>query len=539
MLRRLMAASRYLTTRSIRLSSLPLGPALLGAIGCIFFFVMTLGPRPYYWPNTKSISYGNSPPIATRSGWMSIACLPFVFATSTKVNFVTMLTGISYGKVQVFHRWISFAMYVLALVHTFPFIVFHVWKGDMMLQWSTSVVYWTGVVAILAQTWLTFASLSPLRALSYEFFKISHVIAAIVFAVFFFIHCDFRLTSWDYFIASGAIYMSCYLYSFVRTAMRTGRATLSMATPGIVSVQVPSNTKWEPGQYCFVRFFGMGKHAFSSHPFTICSLDSRQSGESADLLFYIHARGGFTEQLARYIVARQSCTIRISLRGPFGGIDTSQFNRSSKLLIIAGGSGAGWTLPLIECFLRRHVSSKSTLRQEPQSIVDTENLSRAMSTCLVVLATRNDSLHKWYQATVNDLVSRFDTEATASLAIQLHYTGGVGLVEKLQPQTLLEYRTSELNGKSNFSTDAVSDARSSDKSARQLNMTLETGRPDLPRLIADQAKSATAGETMGVYACGPAELQNDIRNAVVREQMKILRGSPHEVFLHTEHFEWA
>lgn len=30
----------------------------------------------------------------------------------------------------------------------------------------------------------------------YEFFKATHYIAAIVFVVFFFIHCDFRLSSW-------------------------------------------------------------------------------------------------------------------------------------------------------------------------------------------------------------------------------------------------------------------------------------------------------------------------------------------------------
>jgi hypothetical protein len=39
---------------------------------------MTLGPRPYYWPNTKEISYGNSPPIATRAGFLALACMPFL-----------------------------------------------------------------------------------------------------------------------------------------------------------------------------------------------------------------------------------------------------------------------------------------------------------------------------------------------------------------------------------------------------------------------------------------------------------------------------
>lgn len=37
---------------------------------------MTLGSKPYYWPTDAS--YGSSPPIATRAGWMALALLPFV-----------------------------------------------------------------------------------------------------------------------------------------------------------------------------------------------------------------------------------------------------------------------------------------------------------------------------------------------------------------------------------------------------------------------------------------------------------------------------
>lgn len=39
---------------------------------------MTLGPKPYYWDNTRTVSFGGSPPIATRSGWMALACMPFM-----------------------------------------------------------------------------------------------------------------------------------------------------------------------------------------------------------------------------------------------------------------------------------------------------------------------------------------------------------------------------------------------------------------------------------------------------------------------------
>lgn len=51
--------------------------------GAILLLAMTLGPRPYYWPNTKKISFGNSPPIATRTGYMALACMPFLMYESS------------------------------------------------------------------------------------------------------------------------------------------------------------------------------------------------------------------------------------------------------------------------------------------------------------------------------------------------------------------------------------------------------------------------------------------------------------------------
>lgn len=168
LVRRMTALGRLLSYRAFRIPSLnwnsaPVGILALGALGTIYFLCMTLAPKPYYWPNTDEINFGNSPPLATRSGWLSLACLPFVFATAGKSNFITLVTGVGHEKLQVFHRWISYAFFVTALMHTFPFIVYDIKSGIMESQWDGSVCYWTGVVALIAQGYLTFASMSPLR----------------------------------------------------------------------------------------------------------------------------------------------------------------------------------------------------------------------------------------------------------------------------------------------------------------------------------------------------------------------------------------
>ena len=82
---------------------------------------------------------------------------------AAKANLISAVTGISHEKLQVFHHWTSYAMFILALIHTFPFIVFHIWKGDMQMVYKTNVVYWTGIVALIFQTYLTVMSWGPIR----------------------------------------------------------------------------------------------------------------------------------------------------------------------------------------------------------------------------------------------------------------------------------------------------------------------------------------------------------------------------------------
>ena len=42
-------------------------------------------------------------------------------------------------------------MFVLALVHTFPFIIYNIKMGTMMEEYMTSLTYWTGIAAIIPQ----------------------------------------------------------------------------------------------------------------------------------------------------------------------------------------------------------------------------------------------------------------------------------------------------------------------------------------------------------------------------------------------------
>jgi hypothetical protein len=60
--------------------------------------------------------YG-SPPISVRSAVIMSAILPICIALTGKVNIISVLTGISYTKLNVWHRYLAFMIFALTIVH--------------------------------------------------------------------------------------------------------------------------------------------------------------------------------------------------------------------------------------------------------------------------------------------------------------------------------------------------------------------------------------------------------------------------------------
>jgi hypothetical protein len=99
-----------------------------------------------------------------RSQLHQVSNLTMNSATASKTNWITLTTGVSHERIQVFHRWTAYAFFLLALMHTFPFIVYHIHFHDMVMHFEMSLLfYWTGIVALIFQAWLTFASHSVIR----------------------------------------------------------------------------------------------------------------------------------------------------------------------------------------------------------------------------------------------------------------------------------------------------------------------------------------------------------------------------------------
>lgn len=348
----------------------------------------------------------------------------------------------------------------------------------------------------------------------------------------FFWHCDQTLTSWDYFVATAAIYVPCYVYPWLRTVFEykwTQRARVTVEDNGFIRVAIPATFHWTPGQHCFLRFTSFGfLSTLTAHPFTICSTPAKMSAESNELVFYIRRQGGFTEKLYQHAFTKPDGDVPVLVDGPYGGVSWLKLRNADRLLVIAGGSGAGWTLPFVEYFLR----SVANFIDEAAP----RTSYTAPTSLRVVLATRDTKSRLWFDQTLQTILAQYPTAVLSSVQIEVHLTGETANQADILPKTV---HPSTRSLPSEASNDIVV---GTEKEGETLVSGKEhTGRPQLPLIVQEEAeKAADADETLNVYICGPKTMQNDVRNAVAAENLKIITGARSGgVYLHTEHFSWA
>ncbi|KAK7696287.1 hypothetical protein QCA50_000941 [Cerrena zonata] len=499
---RIAAFCRYATARQFRIKALgwyspPLAAVIVVAGMILFFTALTFGQHPYQWPNMEM---GHSAPLATRSGWISIAIIPFMIAFATKVNWITALTGTSHEKLQVFHRWSALIMYVTSLIHSFLFIWNSIHRThDMEEEWQTSSFYWTGVAALVPQTYLTLLSWGYLRNKYYETFKN----AAGIFMVAMFVHVDFILTSWDYFWATLAIYGLAWLTRVLRTWYNssliglTGTLISHSSTIIELTIPVPPRVKWAPGQHVFVRFLGLGIHMFSSHPFTVASL--KEEGV-VRLVFKTH--GGVTKVLKQKAEGKAGAKVSVWVDGPYGGVgqDLAMFER---VVFLAGGLGETFTYPLFADLAKK--------------IKDGKAQTKAID---FVLAVRDQDSCAWLEpalAETQALLSSTNTKVQLNIYVTQDQLSN----------------TSSLCEESGESEIEKSKERLQDGVIPKIQ-----GRPDLTKVI--HAACTAQEKDVAVAVCGPDNFLFDVRNAVADRELAITKGAEGctNLYLHSENYGW-
>lgn len=293
-------------------------------------------------------------------------------------------------------------------------------------------------------------------------------------------------------------------------------ATLDLLPCGLVRVAVPSTSKWTPGQHVFIRFLTSDLHLLTAHPFTISSA----CHETSEMIFYIKPRSGVTGRLRAMAAKSPGCKKRILVEGPYGGLNESHMAQFDTILVIAGGSGGGFSLAMVDEALRiSGMVGKGDEKKDQQ-----QNLQ-------VVFSTRDHAMADWYIEEIETRISQSTTLAFDSkfeTSVSVHVTdpqsSGVSSGSGIDVKGTKTHRETTTTG--NFSLNVHRNAR-----------------PDVPGLVAGTVSMAhTEGtfvgrkQRVGVLVCGPASMLHDTRNAAAVAQSRVFGGEVEEVYLHSEAF---
>ncbi|KAF6237794.1 hypothetical protein HO173_003995 [Letharia columbiana] len=315
--------------------------------------------------------------LGIRAAWLAVAQVPLLILLAAKHNLIGLVTGVSYERLNVLHRWVSRVLLLLATLHlgyqNYGWSLY----GLVHMEWSTDSCPPTGIAAYAILLWLNLSTLAPFRNLSYEFFVIQHLITFFGFIIAIMIHLpSTALYSRVYIYIPIALYIVDRLIRILRFAynnIHPGRATLTAFEGGVTKIRVPIKhvQKWRPGAHVLLKVPRLG--FIQSHPATIASVPSSHNN---DLVFILKAHKGFTNRLLTSatsstatllprtqqdaIAPQQTHTALIE--GPYGG-SHADFAAFDTVFLIAGSTGVTFILPQLLDIAHRASSQRLPVRR--------------------------------------------------------------------------------------------------------------------------------------------------------------------------------
>lgn len=526
--------------------------------------------------------------LGVRAAWLAVAQVPLLILLAGKNNLIGFVTGYSYERLNVLHRWVSRVLLLLATLHlgyqNYGWSLY----GLVRMEWSTDSCPPTGIAAYALLLWLNLSTLAPFRNFSYEFFVIQHLLTFFGFIVAVMIHLpSTALYSRVYIYIPIALYLVDRLIRTVRFAYNNappGRATLTALEGSVTKIRVPIKhvQNWRPGAHVFLKVPHLG--LIQSHPATIASVPSSHNN---DLVFVLKGHKGFTDRLLKAansstatqlpttqqdaIESQQTHTALID--GPYGS-SHADFAAFDTVLLIAGSTGVTFTLPQLldianrASFQRMPVQRlkfvwvvknsawtswfseelSSASAQLRASGVDVE--IRIFVTCDGAFTKSSDTntettgcqcdkaLGPCCCARDSPLPATNDAKTTKSSKKNLSRAlSSASTLDKKPTASIIETITTEMPTPKTSCNNNKQATNTSSSISSPLAPFFHSGRPPIDDLIRNALNLAT-GET-GIAVCGPPGLNAAVRTAAARisDDRAVHKGSGAQgVYVHAEGF---
>jgi ferric-chelate reductase len=500
--------------------------------------------------------------IGVRAAWLAVAQIPLLILLAGKNNLIGLLTGVSYARLNILHRWVARMLLLLATIHFGS--QNYGWNeyGLMQLEWATDTCPPTGIATYAILLWINLSTLAPLRNLSYEFFVVQHLLTFFGFIIAVMFHLpSTALYSRVYVYIPIALYILDRLvrtFRYVFNNIRPGRASLQALEGGVTKIRISNKQikKWAPGSFVLLSIprLGIGQ----SHPATIASITESHNG---DLVFILKSHKGFTGRMFKsatsstaYFIPHESlesqnpCTHTALIDGPYGG-SHADLGAFDTVVLIAGSTGVTFTLSQFLAIAHRASSQKLPVRR-----------------LAFIWIVKSASWTAWV---ADELASSFKQAESAGIDVSIQvfvtcderFTNadadakekecGCACDKSLGPCCCINVDETEGDETGDSIPTSNEQQQGSEKKpmiiSRRLKSprdalscaTFHSGRPSLYHLVSDAADQAQ-GE-MGIAVCGPIGLSTSARTTVAKisDERAVHKGTGAQgIYLHVENFCW-
>lgn len=476
---------------------------------------------------------------AFRAAWVSVTQVPLIYALSCKINVISIVTGVSYERLNWLHRWVSRTLFLTVIVHWAYF--FHEWTlADFVkyqIEMMPMVKYGFGAWAVVG--WTVLSGFGYFRHLGYELWVLQHLASAGILLWLLWVHVP-AYARYNIWMAIGFVAFDRGLRGIWSLARNLHLRGFTMKNVGFQGEAVALDDgylrltlkdvdfDWKSGQHVFLSIPACG--IFESHPFTITN--NRRgptiSGDaiSDDLEVVLKCHSGFTRRLRRKAEQQQTqgrpfSTHRIFLSGPWGMPPLNAIERSNTLVFISSSTGASYTVPLLEHAVKsapfvqrvsfhwivRHASQISwfepRLRSAAHKLADLgiENVDFRIFVTGINSDVELKETYPSYAATVSSSNTSIDTTSPNPLS------------EKKQPLEQTTEKSTASTSSSSSSGSVSLKADTKEEPVRSTATPITLGRPpSLDPLIRPAVESAY-GETV-IVACGGKSLMAQVRTYV-------------------------
>lgn len=499
--------------------------------------------------------------LGVRAGWLAIAQIPLLILLAGKNNIIGLVTGISYERLNVYHRWVSRGLLLLATLHFGYQSVGWNEYGLMQLEWTTDSCPPTGIAAYVLLLWLNLSTLAPIRNLWYEFFVVQHIITFFGFIIAIMYHLpSTALYSRVYIWIPIGLYVLDRIIRSTRWGMyniKPARVIVKSMEGGVTKIRMRNSKlkRWSPGSYVLLSIpeFGFAQ----SHPATIASTPSSHNG---DLIFILKGHGGFTKRVFESAsddtplldAEAAEKSHKSFIDGPYGG-SHSDFACFDTAVLVAGSTGVSFCLPILLDIANRASKTRLPVRAVHfiwivKSVACVSWISAELKNVFASLRSAGVEVQIKVFITCDDGMTEYSGVLSSGCKCKKVEGGPCCCTEAPraaledivnaeadvadEKHTVITAEAARTNSDVDEKTPAISPSRRS-------SMTVASGRPAFYDLLWDVLDEAQ-GET-GIAVCGPLGLSTTLRSTVVKlsDQRAVHKGSGAQgIYLHVEGFAW-